>query len=90
MMVTCSKCRKEIDVFEEGYFEENKVVYCEKCYAEKRFNEVDDVVKAKWLENVLDTVKSEVRGLNAEDKGKIKEKWKRKIPSAFTPHVEKL
>ncbi|MEM2534071.1 MAG: hypothetical protein QXK12_08635 [Candidatus Nezhaarchaeales archaeon] len=82
-MVTCNTCKKEIDVFEEGYFEENKVIYCEKCYAEKRFKEVDDATKAKWLENVLAVVRSEMRGLSEEDKKKVKEKWKKKIPTAF-------
>jgi len=53
MSERCSRCGKEIIATEEGYFVEGEAIYCEKCYADKRWNEMDPKSKALWRLNML-------------------------------------
>ena len=55
-MLICKGCNKPINPLDPecGYFiERDGSIYCEKCYAEKRWKEVDDRTKNEWIRNVL-------------------------------------
>jgi NAD-dependent SIR2 family protein deacetylase len=89
-MVTCSNCNQEIDTSQFGFFEENGLIYCEKCYADKRFGELrlNIVAIKKWLENVKANIVVELSTAQTdEEKKKVKEKWSKKIPSAWVKEV---
>jgi hypothetical protein len=89
-MVTCSSCGQEINILEFGYFEEDGLIYCEKCYADKRLKELQTNVVAirKWLENVKAAIIVELQTAQMdEEKKKVKEKWSRKIPSAWVKEI---
>jgi hypothetical protein len=89
-MVTCSSCNQEIDTSQFGYFTEGDLIYCEKCYANKRFNELklNIVAIRKWIENVKAAIIVELQTAQTnEEKKKIKEKWKKKIPSAWEGEI---
>jgi hypothetical protein len=89
-MVTCSNCGNEINTLEFGYFVEDNLVYCEKCYADKRLKELQTKPEAikRWLESFKACEIVELQAAQTdEEKKKIKEKWKKKIPSAWETEV---
>lgn len=94
--IRCKKCKLDINPHDKecGYFQENNKIYCEKCYANKRFKEVED--KSKWLEdtqNLINTntkvhilmrkIPTEWESLitNQEKVKKIKDKWLKLYPN---------
>jgi hypothetical protein len=89
-MPTCSNCNQEIDTGQYGYFEEAGKIYCEKCYANKRFDELKLNVPAirKWLENVKAAVTIELQTATSdEEKKKVREKWLKKIPTVWEGEI---
>jgi DNA-directed RNA polymerase subunit M/transcription elongation factor TFIIS len=89
-MPICSKCRNEIDVSQFGYFAEGNLIYCEKCYADKRFDELKLNITAikKWLESVKAAVVVELQTAQTdEEKKKVREKWLKKIPTAWEREI---
>ena len=92
-MLKCAVCGKEIDVFEEGYFEEGGLIYCEKCYADKRWREVDEETKRKWRENIEAVWGSwmKQKGLTDEERAKRREYVKKfKVPKLLEKEVDEL
>jgi len=78
----CTACDREINVDEEGHFREAGLIYCEKCYANKRWAEVDAETKRKWREQVRILVNEIKRIVPPEERKKALALLKRKIPSA--------
>jgi len=57
----CQICKFSIDEIDKemGYFIDNNKIYCEKCYANKRFVEIVD--KTKWHESVQNLINTNPR-----------------------------
>jgi hypothetical protein len=90
-MVTCSLCKKEINTFEEGYFQEGEAIFCEKCYANKRWAEVDAKTKALWRANAIRSWMAFIKA--TEDKEERKKRIdfvkRLKVPSEMEADIDK-
>ena len=85
----CSICNKEITL-DEGFFEEMGKVYCEKCYADKRWSEVDEKTRMKWREQIRNIwLKWINEAMDEEEKKKRREYViKHKVPKALEREIE--
>jgi len=93
--IKCHECGRDIDPFAEGYFSEYSpppesaliATYCEKCYAEKRWVEVDEDTKLKWRRSVRALVASIKRIEDVEERKRVLAGLKRKVPRELEPEV---
>jgi len=93
--IKCHECGKEIDTFVEGYFNEYSpppesaliATYCEKCYANKRWLEVDVETKRKWRTNIRALIASIKRIEVLEERRRLFKELKRKVPMELEPEV---
>jgi len=78
----CEICGKAIPII-EGYFIEADIIYCEECYAEKRYREVDKSVKEIWR-NELVRIAEMISEIEDEELRKYEfKRWQKKVPKAF-------
>jgi len=86
--VVCGKIIKP----EEGYFTENNKDYCEKCYTNKRWNEVDTETKRKWKEQIKLSWYQWIKEAETKEEKKARKEFvkKYKIPKALDKEVDKL
>jgi hypothetical protein len=89
-MPICAICKKEINTLEEGYFTEGNVDYCEKCYANKRWAEVDEKTRALWRANAIRTWMAYIKGAaNVEERKRRIDFVKRlKVPSDMEKDID--
>jgi len=83
----CTACAREIDALDEGYFEEGRKSYCEKCYANKRWQEVDIKTREKWKENI-EAVKAEIERIPDEaERRRRAERLEKCVPAELEPII---
>jgi len=90
-MVKCTVCGTEIKP-EEGYFTEAEKDYHEKCYADKRWGEVDRATKRKWRENIRSAWFEWIKEAETDEEKKERKDFvkKFKVPKALDKEVDKL
>jgi len=71
----------------EGYYREAELVYCEKCYAEKRWTEVDAETKRKWREQIRILANEARRIEDIEERKRALALLKKKIPKELEDEV---
>jgi len=76
----------------EGFFIEEGKNYHEKCYADKRWNEVDDETKRKWREQIRLSWYQWIKEAETKKEKKQRKDFvkKYKIPKALDKEVDKL
>jgi len=91
----CANCGRAIDPFTEGHFREYTpppersliAIYCEKCYAEKRWAEADEETKRARERNVRALVVSIKLIPDPEERKRVLAGLKRKVPRELEPGV---
>jgi len=87
-MVTCAICKKEIPL-DEGFFTEGNLDYCEKCYADKRWNEVDGKTRAAWRKNITVWIRWVNEASDKEERKRRLDYVKRlKVPKALETDID--
>jgi hypothetical protein len=71
----------EIYTVLEGHFEEAGIIYCEKCYAEKRAKELTPKQVEEWFNLTKAIINAEIQ--ISHDAEGIKEKWANRMPDKF-------
>lgn len=81
----CVKCQKEVPTDEDAMIQlSDGTVFCEPCYQEyelPKFLTVEQI--QNWKNDTLKAIQSELKGRSADEKNKIKAKWKRRLYKAF-------
>jgi len=87
-MTNCDVCGREIGL-DEGYFVEAGKTYCEKCYADKRWDEVDAETRRKWRENIRNTWVRWIKEAPDEEERRKRREYvlRYKVPKAFEGEV---
>ena len=85
----CVVCGREIS-WDEGYFEEMGKAYCEKCYANKRWDEVDVETRRKWREQIRNIWVRWINEATDEEEKKKRREYviKHKIPKTLERELE--
>jgi len=84
----CARCEKPIDPMVEGFYSEGPDNYHERCYAEKRWEELPPAVRKVWLK----AMKAQIRAIrlieDPENRKRILEDYvKRCVPKAAKEEV---
>jgi len=85
--VKCAECGREIDTLQEGHFIEAETVYCEKCYANKRWGEVDADTRRAWREQILILVREALRIEDPDERREALKQLKRKVPGELEGEI---
>jgi len=90
-MVKCVVCGKIIKP-DEGFFTEADKDYCEKCYADKRWGEVDAETKKKWREQIRLSWFQWIKEAETDEEKKERKEFvkKFKVPKKLDKEVDKL
>jgi len=90
-MVKCVVCGKDIAVG-EGFFTDDAGNYHEKCYADKRWGEVDATTKKKWREQIRLSWFQWIKEAETDEEKKERKEFvkKFKVPKALDKEVDKL
>jgi len=85
--VKCAECDREINPLQEGHFIEAERIFCEKCYANKRWGEVDADTKRAWREQIIILVREARRIEDPEERREALKQLKRKVPAELEGEV---
>jgi hypothetical protein len=88
-MPICAVCKKEIPL-DEGYFTEGTLDFCEKCYANKRWQEMDVKGRALWRANAITTWIGIIKATtDKEERKKLIDMVKsRKVPTDMEADID--
>jgi len=84
----CARCGDLIDPMIEGFYTQDGLDYHERCYAEKRWEELPPAVRKGWLKAMKAQVKAIRRIEDPEERKRILEDYvKRNVPKPAEKEV---
>ena len=87
----CKVCGKEIEDGKEPYFISGGYVYCEKCYANKRWSELKAENKhIKWYKTMIAIAKRIAEIEDKELKKQLAKRFIQKIPDEVVDKIKEI